>query len=83
MSNPESTSYLYVLPARWAKRSTIWDLLVRHTNVIESFGVHSIAPPCLNRVQPDSAILRVLQSEEDEKDADGITGIQSSGQQIW
>jgi hypothetical protein len=66
MSNPDTTSRLYVLPARRAKRTTIWDLLVWHTNVVGSFGVHSIAPPCLNCVEPDRPILRVLKSKEDD-----------------
>jgi hypothetical protein len=53
---------------------------VGYTSEVGSFGVHSIAPPRLNRIQSDGAILWVLQCKEDDDDAEGITCIQSSGQ---
>ena len=76
--NNFDTSFLHALPSRRAKHPTIWDLLVRHTSVVGSLGVHSIAPPCLNRVEPDRPILRVLKSKEDDEGADAIARIQSS-----
>jgi hypothetical protein len=75
--NNFDTSFLHALPSRRAKSPTIWDLLVRHTSVVGSFGVHSIAPPCLNRVEPDRPILRVLKNKEDDEGADGIARFQS------
>ena len=41
-----------------------------------------IAPPCLNYAQPNRAVLWVLKCEEDDMNTDGISRLQSSGQQM-
>ena len=68
---------------RRAERSALWDRIVWHAKVVGSFGVDSIAPPCLNVVQANRTTLRILQGKEDEEAADGITGVQTSGQNIY
>jgi hypothetical protein len=68
--------------ARRAKRFVVWDLLIRHTTVVHSADVHSMAPPRPNRVQANRTILGVLEREENDdgnRDTDSITHIQSTG----
>jgi hypothetical protein len=62
-------------PTRWTKLATTRDLLVRHTTEIGCSGVHRITPPLLNGVQSDHPVLRILQSKEDEDNANVITNI--------
>ena len=69
----------FFLPARRAKRLAICESLDRNTGSVGRVQVYSIAPPLLDSVEADGAIVRVLKSEEDENNTESITRIQSSG----
>jgi hypothetical protein len=70
-----SLTFMLHSPTRRTKPSTIRDLLIRHTKVVGCFGVHGVTPPLLNGVQSDRSVLRILQNEEDDDDADAIASI--------
>jgi hypothetical protein len=69
-------------PARRTKVFAFWKALKGHSRIVCRLHVDGIAPPFLNAVQANRAILRVLQSKEDDEDTEYITYIQSSGQYI-
>lgn len=77
-----SRTTITFLPARRTERSAFWKALVRNSHKVVRLGVNGIAPPCLNAIQADLAIVRVLQSKENNEDTDLIPRIQSSGQHI-
>lgn len=71
------------LPARRTERFAIRNSPVGHARKVGRLGINRIAPPRLNGVQRDRAVLRVLQSKEDDDETDSITRIQSSRQHIY
>jgi hypothetical protein len=71
------------LPARRTKLSAFWKALKGHSPIVCRLHVNSITPPFLNAVQANRAIFRVLQSKEDDEDADSITCVQSNRQHIY
>jgi len=72
----------HISPTGRTKRFAFCDRLVWHALKVCCFGIDGVAPPGQNRVLADRTVLGVLQSKEDEEDTDGITGVQSSRQDI-
>ena len=71
-----------VLPAGRTKCFAFCNRLVWHAHIVCRFGIDSVAPPLQNRVLADRAVLRVLQSKEDDYETDAITRVQTSRQNI-
>jgi len=69
-------------PRPRSKEFTLGDLQQRRTKTVGGVEWESISPPGLNSVFSNCAVLRILQTEEDQDGADGDTGIKSSGQDI-
>jgi hypothetical protein len=58
--------------------SLIWRKSVEgYGVVVRGLRIHSVAPPCLDRVCTNRAILRVLEAEEDDDDAEGESRVES------
>ena len=70
-------------PAGRTKRSAIRNCLVWHSGKICRLGINGVTPPILNGIQADRAVLRVLQSKEDDEGAYCVTRVQTSGQNIY
>ncbi len=75
--------HLLQLPARRAERLALRERLVGNALEVARVHVHHVAPPCLDAVEANGAILRVLKSEEDDDQTDSETCIQTSGQHIY
>ncbi len=72
-----------ILPACGAECFAFCKNLVRNAGEVVRIRVHGVAPPCLDAVKADGAIIRVLKGEEDDDQTDGVTRVQSSGQHIY
>ena len=68
-----------LLPAFRAECLALRECIERCAFKISRFCVHSVAPPSLDSVEANAAILGVLKSEEDEDHANRVTRIQRSG----
>lgn len=49
---------------------------------IDNVVVDGISPPALDSVETDLAVLRILQTEEDSQDGEGVSGGNSGGQDV-
>jgi len=74
-NNNKKGALLLLLPACGTELFACWNLLVRHSRKIGRLRVNGVTPPCLNAVQADRAVLRVLQTKEDEEEAHRITRV--------
>lgn len=61
------------LPAGRAERFAFGENFVGHASVVTGVYVDGIAPPCLDAVEANGAILRVLKGEEDDEQTNSIT----------
>lgn len=61
----------------------LWHGKQRQLLTIRGLERHGVAPPSLDGVEANVAVLRVLQAEEDDNDRDGDTRVERGGQNVW
>jgi hypothetical protein len=65
-------------PACRAESLALRESFERNSSEISRFRVHSVAPPSLDSIVANIAILGVLENEEDEDHTDSVTRVQRS-----